>query len=88
MSKTLRAVLQRAPGITRLGDILVTDLVTQAGAVTVLPGSPLEAVKDPVVEVGEGIRIGSVALAGHTIGIIENPVFSLPPTPEHDGPGR
>jgi succinate dehydrogenase/fumarate reductase flavoprotein subunit len=34
VSKTLRAVAQRTPGITRLGDALVTDLVTQDGAVT------------------------------------------------------
>lgn len=34
VSKTLRGVVQRTPGITRLGDTLVTDLVTQNGAVT------------------------------------------------------
>ncbi|HEX3996811.1 MAG TPA: FAD-binding protein, partial [Acetobacteraceae bacterium] len=34
VSKTLRGVAQRTPGITRLGDALVTDLVTQDGAVT------------------------------------------------------
>ncbi len=34
VSKTLRAVVQRTPDITRLGDALVTDLVTQDGAVT------------------------------------------------------
>ena len=34
VSKTLRGVVQRTPGITRLGDALVTDLVTQDGAVT------------------------------------------------------
>lgn len=34
VSKTLRAVVQRTQGITRLGDAVVTDLVTQDGAVT------------------------------------------------------
>jgi succinate dehydrogenase / fumarate reductase flavoprotein subunit len=34
VSKTLRGVVQRTPGITRLGDALVTDLVVQHGAVT------------------------------------------------------
>jgi succinate dehydrogenase/fumarate reductase flavoprotein subunit len=34
VSKTLRGVVQRTPGIVRLGDALVTDLVTQDGAVT------------------------------------------------------
>jgi succinate dehydrogenase/fumarate reductase flavoprotein subunit len=34
VSKTLRAVVQRTPGITRLGDALVTDLVTRGEAVT------------------------------------------------------
>ena len=34
VSKTLRGVAQRTPGISRLGDALVTDLITQDGAVT------------------------------------------------------
>ena len=34
VSKTLRGVVQRTPGIVRLGDALVTDLVTQDGTVT------------------------------------------------------
>jgi succinate dehydrogenase/fumarate reductase flavoprotein subunit len=34
VSKTLRGVVQRTPGITRLGDALVTDLVVQDGAAT------------------------------------------------------
>lgn len=34
VSKTLRAVVQRTAGITRLGDALVTDLVVQDGTVT------------------------------------------------------
>ena len=34
VSKTLRGVAQRTPGITRLGDALVTDLLTRDGAVT------------------------------------------------------
>lgn len=34
LSKTLRAVVQRSVGISRLGDALVTDLVTLDGAVT------------------------------------------------------
>jgi succinate dehydrogenase / fumarate reductase flavoprotein subunit len=34
VSKTLRGVAQRTPGISRLGDALVTDLVVQDGAVT------------------------------------------------------
>jgi predicted enzyme related to lactoylglutathione lyase len=46
----------------------------------------------PVSEVGAGIRTGSVREpGGNIVGVIENPVFSLPdpsslPTP--DGPGR
>ncbi len=34
VSKTLRAVVQRTEGVKRLGDVLVTDLVVQDGAVT------------------------------------------------------
>src|ERR1700722_17055464 len=34
VSKTLRGVAQRTPGGTRLGDALVTDLITHDGAVT------------------------------------------------------
>jgi succinate dehydrogenase / fumarate reductase, flavoprotein subunit len=34
VSKTLRGRAQRTPGVTRLGDALVTDLVTQDGVVT------------------------------------------------------
>jgi succinate dehydrogenase/fumarate reductase flavoprotein subunit len=34
VSKTLRGVVQRTPGIRRLGDALVVDLVVQDGAVT------------------------------------------------------
>jgi len=34
VSKTLRAVVQRTPGITRAGDVLITDLVVQDGTVT------------------------------------------------------
>jgi succinate dehydrogenase / fumarate reductase flavoprotein subunit len=34
VSKTLRGVVQRTPGITRLGDALVVDLVLQDGVVT------------------------------------------------------
>jgi succinate dehydrogenase / fumarate reductase flavoprotein subunit len=34
VSKTLRGVVQRTPGITRLGDALVVDLVLQGGVVT------------------------------------------------------
>lgn len=34
VSKTLRAVVQRTPGVTRAGDVLVTDLVVQAATVT------------------------------------------------------
>jgi succinate dehydrogenase / fumarate reductase, flavoprotein subunit len=34
VSKTLRGVAQRTPGIARLGDMLVTDLITCDGAVT------------------------------------------------------
>jgi succinate dehydrogenase / fumarate reductase, flavoprotein subunit len=34
VSKTLRAQVQRTPGITRAGDVLITDLVVQAGTVT------------------------------------------------------
>lgn len=44
--------------------------------------------KDPVVDVGEGIRIGSVTMAGAVIGIIENPVFTLAEPPANEGPGR
>lgn len=47
VSKTLRGVVQRTPGITRLGDALVTDIVTQDGtatgavAVNIETGEPL-----------------------------------------------
>ncbi|HVY15380.1 MAG TPA: FAD-binding protein [Rhodopila sp.] len=34
VSKTLRAMVQRTDGVRRLGDVLVTDLVVQDGAVT------------------------------------------------------
>jgi succinate dehydrogenase/fumarate reductase flavoprotein subunit len=34
VSKTLRGVVQRTPGITRIGDVLVTDLVKGGGGVT------------------------------------------------------
>jgi catechol 2,3-dioxygenase-like lactoylglutathione lyase family enzyme len=44
---------------------------------------------EPVAEVGEGIRIGSVVAPwGAVVGIIENPVFALADPPAHSGPGR
>jgi len=45
---------------------------------------------DPVREVGEGIRIGTVRdPAGSIVGVIENPHFTLPADrPEPTGPGR
>ena len=45
-------------------------------------------VGEPVADVGDGIRIGSVVVAGATIGLIENPVFVRAEPPAHDGPGR
>jgi catechol 2,3-dioxygenase-like lactoylglutathione lyase family enzyme len=42
---------------------------------------------DPVEEVGDGIRLGTVRdLIGSIVGIIENPVFELRPV-ESPGPG-
>ena len=44
---------------------------------------------EPVHEVGDGIRLGTVVEAnGAVIGIIENPQFSVGEQPSHDGPGR
>jgi catechol 2,3-dioxygenase-like lactoylglutathione lyase family enzyme len=47
---------------------------------------------DPIAEVGEGIKIGTVVAPwGSVVGIIENPVFALPDTaslPANPGPGR
>ena len=47
---------------------------------------------DPISEVGEGIKIGTViAPMGSVVGIIENPVFTLPAAadlPANPGPGR
>ncbi len=47
-------------------------------------------VGDAVVEVGEGIRTGTVvAPDGAVVGVIENPHFVLPdPPPASSGPGR
>jgi catechol 2,3-dioxygenase-like lactoylglutathione lyase family enzyme len=49
-------------------------------------------VSEPLTEVGEGIKIGSVvAPMGSVVGIIENPVFALPADtdrPANPGPGR
>jgi catechol 2,3-dioxygenase-like lactoylglutathione lyase family enzyme len=49
-------------------------------------------VGDPLAEVGEGIKIGTVVgPMGAVVGIIENPVFALPDPstlPAHPGPGR
>ena len=43
----------------------------------------------PVTEVGDGIRLGTVREpTGNIVGVIENPIFELPPAPTHDGPGR
>jgi succinate dehydrogenase / fumarate reductase flavoprotein subunit len=53
VSKTLRAVMQRTPGITRLGDALVTDLVVQDGAATGAVGVH--------VETGQVLTIGAKA---------------------------
>jgi len=45
---------------------------------------------DPVHEVGDGIRLGTVRdPAGSIVGVIENPHFALPTaTPKTTGPGR
>jgi succinate dehydrogenase / fumarate reductase flavoprotein subunit len=53
VSKTLRGVVQRTPGITRLGDALITDLVTQDGAVTGAVGVHIET--------GEPLTIAATA---------------------------
>jgi catechol 2,3-dioxygenase-like lactoylglutathione lyase family enzyme len=49
-------------------------------------------VGDPVAEVGEGIKLGTViGPMGAVVGIIENPVFALPDAstlPANPGPGR
>lgn len=46
-------------------------------------------VEEPISEVGEGIRIGSVTAPwGAVVGIIENPVFQLSDAPHQAGPGR
>jgi predicted enzyme related to lactoylglutathione lyase len=46
-------------------------------------------VRDPVREVGDSIRVGSVVdPSGNVIGIIENPHFRLPDGPPPTGPGR
>jgi predicted enzyme related to lactoylglutathione lyase len=43
---------------------------------------------DPIEEVGDGIRLGTVRdPAGNIVGVIENPVFALRPV-ESAGPGR
>jgi succinate dehydrogenase/fumarate reductase flavoprotein subunit len=55
VSKTLRGVVQRTPGITRLGDALVVDLVLQDGVVTgavavhIETGEPLTIAADATV---------------------------------------
>lgn len=44
--------------------------------------------RDPVTEVGDGIRLGTVTdPVGNIVGVIENPVFELVPV-EASGPGR
>ncbi len=43
---------------------------------------------DPIEEVGDGIRLGTVRdPVGSIVGVIENPVFELKPV-ESGGPGR
>lgn len=44
--------------------------------------------RDPVTEVGDGIRLGTVSdPVGSIVGVIENPVFELMPV-EASGPGK
>lgn len=44
--------------------------------------------RDPVAEVGDGIRLGTVTdPVGSIVGVIENPVFELVPV-ETSGPGK
>jgi predicted enzyme related to lactoylglutathione lyase len=46
-------------------------------------------VRQPLAEVGEGIRVALLAdAAGNPFGVIENPHFRLPDAPLGDGPGR
>lgn len=46
-------------------------------------------VREPVREVGDSIRVGTVVdPSGHVIGIIENPHFELPDGPVSSGPGK
>jgi len=45
--------------------------------------------REPVREVGGGIRVASVTdPSGNVLGIIENPHFALPDSPGSPGPGR
>jgi succinate dehydrogenase/fumarate reductase flavoprotein subunit len=53
VSKTLRGMVQRTPGITRLGDALITDLVKQGGVVTGAVGVHIES--------GEVLTLGAKA---------------------------
>jgi succinate dehydrogenase / fumarate reductase flavoprotein subunit len=50
VSKTLRGVAQRTPGITRLGDALITDLITNDGAVTGAVALHVETCQPVIVE--------------------------------------
>ncbi len=46
--------------------------------------------RDPITEVGDGIRLGTVVdLVGNLVGVIENPVFAQEAVPgAGDGPGK
>jgi len=45
--------------------------------------------REPVREVGDGIRVASVTdPSGNVVGIIENPHFALPGSPGSPGPGQ
>lgn len=66
--------------------------VPDAGAAVAELVAAGATVGDPLADVGDGIRIGTViAPMGSVVGIIENPEFSLPGAstlPAHAGPGR
>jgi succinate dehydrogenase / fumarate reductase, flavoprotein subunit len=61
VSKTLRGVVQRTPGITRVGDALVTDIVIQDGAATGAVAMHIES--------GEALTIGAKAIIIATGGL-------------------
>ena len=65
VSRTLRGVVQRTPGISRLGDALVTDLVVQDG----VPGSAVTGAVAVHVETGQAFTIAAQAVIIATGGL-------------------